>query len=137
LIEMMLVLALFGILASIAIPVQNGFLNSNDLDIAAAMLAQSYRRAQALSQSSAGDSSWGAYAATSTVAVFKGTSYAERDESYDEVFDMAGSIKVTGVDEVVFAKFTGQPGLTGTTTLTSANNKTRQVGLYVHGMVQY
>lgn len=137
LIEIMLTLALFGIVAGITIPVHQSFQNKNDLDIAATMLAQSMRRAQVLSQASDSDTTWGVYVATSTIAVFQGASYAARDSSYDEVFEMVDSINVSGVQTVVFSKFYGEPNTTGTTTLTSVNNDTRQIYINSKAMVQY
>jgi len=137
LIEIMLTLALFGVVAGITIPVHQSFQNKNDLDISASILAQSMRRAKALSQASDFDTTWGVYVATSTIAVFQGANYTARDSSYDEVFEMVDSISVSGISEIVFAKFTGEPNTTGTTILTSVNNDTKNIVINSKGMVQY
>ena len=137
LIEMLLSIAALAIIAGIGVPVYQSLQVRNNLDIAATTLAQDYRRAQTLAQASDGDTSWGVSVGSTTITVFKGLSYATRDASYDELSDLSGSITPTGVLSVVFAKFTGLPQTTGTTTLTSNTNEVRTVYLNAKGTITY
>ena len=57
--------------------------------------------------------------------------------TFDEVFSMPTSITVSGLGEIVFEKFTGEPQNTGTTTLTSVNNETRSVNINSKGTISY
>ena len=137
LIEVLLSITAIAIIAGISIPVYQSFQNRNDLDIAATTFAQTIRRAQILAQAADGDMSWGARAQSGSITLFKGGSYATRDASFDETFDMPTSIILSGIQEFVFTKFTGLPQTTGALTLTSANNETRTITINANGMVSY
>ena len=137
LIEVMLSVAAIGIIAGISIPIYQSFQVRNDLDIATVEIAQSARRAQTLSQAVDGDTSWGVKIQSGSMTVFKGISYVARDSTFDELFDVPTSITPSGISEVVFAKFTGLPQTTGTITLTSNTNETRNVTINQKGMVSY
>lgn len=137
LIEVMLAIVLIGMLAGVGVPVYQSMQSRNDLDIAASAAAQNLRRAQVLSQSVDGDSTWGTRIQTGSVVVFKGASYASRDPNYDETFDIASSITVSGLAEVVFSKLAGLPQTTGTVTLTSVANEQRIIIINSKGMINY
>jgi prepilin-type N-terminal cleavage/methylation domain-containing protein len=137
LIEILLSVAAITIIAGISIPVYQSFQVRNDLDIATVEIAQSARRAQTLSQAVDGDTSWGIKIQSGSIVVFKGVSYAARDITFDEVFDVPTSITPSGVSEIVFAKFTGLPQTTGTITYTSNANETRTVVINQKGMIDY
>jgi prepilin-type N-terminal cleavage/methylation domain-containing protein len=137
LIEMLLSVGLLAIIAGMSLPVYQSFQVRNDLDIAATTLAQSLRRAQALSQAAEGDTTSGVSLQSGSIVVFRGASYATRDATFDEVFAMPASIAITGISEVVFAKLTGLPLAAGTTTFTSLHNEVRSVTLNAKGTVSY
>ena len=137
LIEVLLSITAIAIIAGISIPVYQSFQNRNDLDIAATVFAQTARRAQVLAQAADGDTSWGARAQSGSITLFKGGSYATRDASFDETFDMPTSIILSGIQEFVFTKFTGLPQTTGTLMLTSSNNETRTVTFNEKGVASY
>ena len=135
LIEVLLTVALLGVISGIGTPVYQSFQNRNDLNIAAQTVVQSARRAQLLSQSQSGDSSWGIYIATSTVTVFRGSSYDAREVSLDEDVLISSSIVISGTDEYIFSKLSGEPSSIGTTTLTSLNDEVRDVFINPKGAV--
>lgn len=137
LLEILLSVAAIAVIAGISVPIYQSFQVRNDLDIAAVTIAQSLRRAQALSQAVDGDASWGVYAQSGSMTLFKGASYAARDAAFDEVFEVPASIAPSGVSEIVFTKFTGAPQTTGAVTLTSTANETRNITVNAQGMVNY
>lgn len=137
LIEMLLVIAVITIIAGISIPIYQSFQVRNDLDIGTVSIAHSLRRAQVLSQAVDGDTTWGISITSGSLTLFKGTSYAARDSTYDELFTIPTSITPSGVSEIVFAKFTGLPLTAGTITLTSNANETRTITINAKGMVDY
>ncbi len=136
LIELLFSVATIAVIAGIGIPVYLSFSARNDLDIAATTLAQSYWRARTLAAASDGDSPWGVATGSGAVTLFKGASYATRDPSYDERYDLAGSVTVSGVSSVVFAKFTGVPQTTGTTTFANGSGA-RTLFINAQGTVTY
>jgi len=137
LIEILLSIAAITIIAGISIPIYQLFQVRNDLDIATVEIVQSVRRAQILSQAVDGDTSWGIKIQSGSIIVFKGVSYAARDATFDELFDVPTSMTPSGVSEIVFTKFTGLPQTTGTITLTSNANETRTITINAKGMVSY
>ncbi|MEI8103724.1 MAG: type II secretion system protein [Candidatus Moraniibacteriota bacterium] len=137
LLEMLLSVALMGALAGLSLPVYQSFQVRNDLDIAATTLAQSIRRAEVLSQGSAGDTTWGVAIQSGSIVIFQGASYAVRDVTWDEVFSVPTSITVTGASEIIFAKVTGLPTTTPTITLSTPINETRTLTINTYGTVLY
>ena len=82
LLEILLCVAMIGIIGGITAPLYNGLLIKNDLDIAVTTTAHSFRRAQILSQGMNGDSNWGVKVVSGNIIIFKGTSYAARDTQF-------------------------------------------------------
>ena len=136
-VEVMLSLAIIAALAGISAPIYQSFQVRNDLDIAGVTIAQSLRRAQVLSEAVDGDTTWGVDIRSGSITLYKGASYATRDTTFDELFDMPTSITPSGLSGIVFAKFTGLPQTTGTVTLTSNANETRTITVNSKGSVSY
>lgn len=137
LIELLLSLAVIGLVAGVALPVSRSFQVRNDLDIAATTAAQTLRRAQTLARGMDGDTSWGMRVAAGSITLFRGASYATREASLDEVFDVVSTITPSGLTEVVFLKFTGDPTITGTLTLTSSDNEVINLTINAKGTITY
>ncbi|QQR77648.1 MAG: prepilin-type N-terminal cleavage/methylation domain-containing protein [Candidatus Moraniibacteriota bacterium] len=137
LLEVLLSVAALAVIAGISLPIYQSFQVRNDLDIAATTVAQSCRRATVLAQASDGDTNWGVHIQPGSIVLFRGTSYVARNATFDEIFAMPTSIVSSGMSDVVFAKFTGMPTTTGTTTLTSSTNETRTITINAKGMVNF
>lgn len=137
LLEVLLTVATISLLAAISMPVYQNFQVRNDLDVAAAEAAQSLFRAQALSVGMEGDSSWGVRVQSGAIVLFRGVNFSARDSAYDEFFTVPASIIPSGVQEVVFTKFSGLPQTTGTIILTSNTNEIRNIIINSKGMVTY
>lgn len=137
LMEILLVVALIGLLFGIATPMYISYQFRNDLDVSAITIAQTLRRAQLLSQAVDGDNNWGVRIQINNIILFRGPSYAGRNTGFDELFDLYSSITPSGLQEIVFAKMTGLPQTTGTVILTSSNNETRPITINSKGMVSY
>lgn len=136
LIEVMLAIAIIALLGGIAVPIYQNFLFQDDLTIATNTTAESLRRAQFLSQSVEGDESWGVYLGNSKITLFKGSSYATREVDFDEDFKLEASIAPTGINEIVFDKFTGYPQQVGDIIL-STENETKTITINEKGIVSY
>ncbi|HEY4477697.1 MAG TPA: prepilin-type N-terminal cleavage/methylation domain-containing protein [Candidatus Paceibacterota bacterium] len=137
LIEIILVVALIGVISGVGLPLFNMMSGSNDLDVAENMLVSSLRRAEVLSTASVGDSEWGVGVIPGAFVLFKGSTYASRDAGFDEVYDITDSIQTSGLTEVVFAKLSGAPHFTGGITLTSTGGETKQVTINEKGTVDF
>lgn len=136
LLELLLSVAIISLLAGLSLPVYRTLLSKNDLDIATQVSANSLRRAEVLSQSTDGDITWGVKAQSGSIVIFKGASYATRDTTFDETFNVPTNITFGGMTEILFAKFTGLPQTTGTLSLSSETDS-RAVTINSKGMVNY
>ncbi|MFC1645110.1 Tfp pilus assembly protein FimT/FimU [Patescibacteria group bacterium] len=137
LIEVLLVVAVVAILAGFSAPILNSFQVKNDLNTAINIIAHSLRRAQVLSQAVDGDISWGVDIRNGSVTIFRGATYESRDANFDEAFDISGSIVTSGISEIVFNKFYGEPGVTGSITLTAVMGDPRGLTINEKGMIEY
>lgn len=136
LIEVLLSIALIGILAGLSLPVYTGYVTRNDTQIAAVTLAQAYRHAQSLARSGKHDTAWGVHGENGSITVFTGSDYTTRNTDYDEKTEISSAIGFSGTDTVIFEKFTGTPDTTANVTLSSVQGGTKTVSLNEKGMVQ-
>lgn len=135
LVEIVLVVALFTIVAGMLVVLDNNFIAKNDLDVASETVTESLRRARILSTASSGDEVWGVHVANGSVTIFRGDSYSARDAEYDEVSYISSSVAVSGVREVVFGKVYGIPSVVGEIVLSSDINSSRVVAINEAGIV--
>lgn len=137
LIEILLSVATIAIIAGLSVPVYNSFQIRNDANVTVDVIAQTLRRAQILSQSVVGDSEWGVNLGTGEVTLFRGTSYAARDNTYDELFNASPNINYSGPQEIVFSKLYGIPQTTGTITITTTSNIQKTIQINSKGILTY
>lgn len=129
LMEVVLVVAVIGAVAGMAIPLYRDYQIRNDLNLATEQVTQGLARARLLSQSAQDDSGWGFYVPAGVL--YKGGAYEDRDENFDEIYPMPSTITTTGLYEVAYTKLKGQPSATGAITLTAINEDQRTVYIKV------
>lgn len=137
LLEMVLVIAIIGILSGITLPSYNKFQNSNNLELATMELVQALRRAQLLSLASSRDSNWGVRLSSGQITIFKGNSYLTRDVKYDEQNSIVSIIGISGLQEIVFNKFSGTPQSTGTINFSINANTNKTITINSRGVISY
>lgn len=113
LVEILLVIMILAVLVGLGLPVSLDFYKSQQLDVHSRGLVQTLRRAQLKAMSVEDDSAFGVYLTNDNYTLFRGDSFASRDVSYDELFDLPQVITVSGIQEVVFLKFEGSVSATG------------------------
>ncbi|MBI3495149.1 prepilin-type N-terminal cleavage/methylation domain-containing protein [Candidatus Berkelbacteria bacterium] len=144
LIEIVLTIALIGLIAGISIPVYRELQQRNDLNVGVNTIVHDLRRAQLLAQSVQGDQNgnadsgkWGVHIGSDTITLFKGASFGQRDTSFDEASSVPVSVKSTCGTDIVFEKFSGLPLSSGTITVTSHNNETHAITISPKGTIKY
>ncbi|HOX60782.1 MAG TPA: prepilin-type N-terminal cleavage/methylation domain-containing protein [Candidatus Magasanikbacteria bacterium] len=137
LIEMLLSVAIVAALAAMSVPIYQSFQVRDDLDIATQSLVQNLRRASLQAGGGVGDGGWGVKITTSTLVLFLGNSYATRSTTVDEVISFPTSLTATGTTEYLFARFSGNSLITGTTTMISNANESRSVSVNPYGIINY
>ncbi|MCZ2845757.1 MAG: hypothetical protein O2U61_04565 [Candidatus Bathyarchaeota archaeon] len=133
---MMLTIAILVSLIIISLPLGINFYRTRQLDTHENGVVQVLRRAQLKSRSIDDDSSFGVYITTDRYILFKGSSYSDRDPTYDEVSDIPGGFIISGISEVVFSKFQGLPSTTGSIILTT-DTKSETIYINEVGNINY
>ncbi len=136
LLEIMLTVSIFVLSASILSPIYLSAKNRDDLSTKTDILVSSLRRAQILSISGQGDSSWGVKILEDGLVIFKGDSYLTRDISQDDVVSVNKIILTEGLDEVVFTKIFGETNNIGDIKL-KLRDKEITVGINKKGVIDY
>ncbi|TXH00332.1 MAG: hypothetical protein E6P95_03760 [Candidatus Moraniibacteriota bacterium] len=76
--------------------------------LAAQIVSTSLSRANLYAQSGKVYSDWGVAVRDKQVIVFAGSSYESRNSVFDESAILPGGILITGLDEIIFARLTGE-----------------------------
>jgi prepilin-type N-terminal cleavage/methylation domain-containing protein len=137
LIEVLLSVAILTLLTGLSLPVYESFVRRNDLDLTAQTIASTIRRAETYARGVNEDSTWGVRFTSPTTTLFKGTTYATRDATYDEIVTIPNSMTMTGTSEVVFSKLSAIPNTTASIDLNSTTNDTRTITVNAGGAVEY
>lgn len=125
LIEVIMVMAIISVVTGMTVPLYRAYQIRSDLNIATEQATQGIGRARFLAQGGEENDSWGFYVPAGIL--FKGSSYAARDATYDETYPMPSTITFSGLTEVWYEKITGNPSATGAVTLTALTDDQRTV----------
>lgn len=134
LLEVLISVAIIGMLTMVTLPVYESFSRRNDLDIAAQQVADTLRRASVYSRATNYDSAWSVEVLSNSVTLLRGTSH---NAAYDEAFTLPGTVTASGSSLIQFSKTTGKPTTTATVTLTSTTNEIKVLNVNAVGMVSY
>ena len=134
LIEVMLTMSLLGILALLSSPFYGRFIFSQEVPVVYDELEGSFAKAQLYSMTGNNDAMWGVAVNGDNIILFQGTSFASRDQAFDETFVIHPRVTVSGLSEVVFARTTGRPDSQPTVTL-SGNGTTESYTLNSEGVL--
>ena len=137
LVELVIVIAIFAILAGVGDSVYYNFKTKNSLEVSTNSFVQALRHAQINSEQVEGDSVWGTAIFSDKVVVFKGASYISRDTFSDQIADFPSGISVGGLSEIVFEKTTGWSSNVGTTTITNSNGEVKNIFINEKGTITY
>lgn len=136
LLELLLVVVLVAAITAFSVPIFSSLVTTSELNDATDKIVHSLRRAQLLSETSKEDLSWGVYVATGEVVVFGGGNYASRDAQFDEIYDFSDQVSVSGINEFIFTKLTGEVVVPGTITVTN-NFGSESVGVSAQGVLSF
>lgn len=120
LVELLVVLAILGVLSAMAIGIFGNLVPESQLRLQADGVVTLLRGAQAKSIDGYADDVWGVHLTNTQATQFKGSSYLSRDVAYDEVLAFSEPLTVSGLSEIVFEGRTGKTTNTGTITLISS-----------------
>lgn len=136
LLEVLLIIALVGVLLGAGIPVLYSYFSGNNLDSASSRVTQSLYQAKTFAEAGVDDSEWGVYIQNGLVTIFQGNDYAGRDAGYDQDIELAEEIAVSGIDEIYFSVFSGSPSATGDIVLSIVGERTATISINSLGIIQ-
>lgn len=146
LIEMLVVVVLFGTLALVSIPLGTPLQRNRDFSTTTADVWGALRRAQSFSAAGLRSSGFGVHVVTSTngaaYTLFQGAAYATRDQSYDEVFSLPATVSLAATisgngSDILFLQGSGKASTTATLTLSNDINQSAVITVNADGMVDY
>lgn len=120
LIEMIVVISIISIVGSISLVTYNTLRYVGDARHAAYVFVDALKEAQNKAKIMEYDTAWGVKVNTVDTVVFSGASYSGRETVRDKVYTLPNNLTISGPTEIVFAKFTGLPDTSGTTTFSNA-----------------
>ncbi|OGF26840.1 hypothetical protein A2303_01785 [Candidatus Falkowbacteria bacterium RIFOXYB2_FULL_47_14] len=144
LIELFIVIGIFVVLASVAMPVYGGWLSAAQLDAAIAETRSGLRQARTLGIAGKNDSAHGIYfsidpAGADAFVLYQGSTYAARETGYDLETALPGSLEIgfDGGAEINFSKGSGEPDAAGTITIThGGSGETAQIVVNGLGIIE-
>ncbi len=120
LIELVIVLAIFGVVAIIGAASYGNSRNAQAARQNAYVYSDALKEATLKAKAMESDTAWGVSVGQNSVTVFSGATFADRMVARDIDYAISDKALVSGITEVVFAKFTALPSTTGTTTFANA-----------------
>jgi len=123
-IEVIIVIAVLGIIVGLGIPFYQSFQVSSQLDNTTQQLIQTLRRAQLKATASENFSDFGVHFELQSFTLFQGSTYSPID-SLNEVYDLTSVLSISSGPgpDVVFARVDGTTSNTGSVTITTSNGE--------------
>lgn len=136
LIETLVVIAILGVIGSVSVVTYGTMRESRQPEQAVMTYTQALRDASQRARVMEGDTAWGVQVAGSDITIFSGSSYSGRTASLDRTYRIGNNLDISGPTEIVFAKFSGIPNSTGTTTFAN-QYASSSVGINSRGRISY
>ncbi|MEE8131823.1 MAG: prepilin-type N-terminal cleavage/methylation domain-containing protein, partial [Candidatus Paceibacterota bacterium] len=114
LLELLITLGISAMVLAVSWPLMTNIYLSFQITSEVDNLIAVLRKAQSLAFTNQDQSPYGVYILESQYLVFKGSSYAGRDPTFDEKFAKPSDIIISGLSEVVFTPLSGVSNATGT-----------------------
>ena len=140
-IEVMIAIAIIGVLSSLSVAYFNSFLSRNELKNESLKITDMLRRARGQAMAGQEDSAWGVHFETSKYVLFKGSSYSASDD-FNEEISLPAVLTIStinlngGGSEVIFSKIRGETSQFGTTTIQNDIGESKNVVINSAGNVE-
>jgi prepilin-type N-terminal cleavage/methylation domain-containing protein len=135
--EILLVIAVLSIIASVSLPLFLGSVDKNRVDLATLTAVQYLRQAIARAEANDHDSAWGVKFLPGRIVMFQGDNYDARDAGFDRVTQVEG-IDFAGDTLIIFPRISAELPDTATLHLrATANGQERKVVINPKGALTY
>ncbi len=136
LLETLVVVAIFAVLGALTVPYSARSYRHYIMTVETKNIISIMRRAQNMAMANTYQSTFGIKFNATSYVLFRGASYAARNSAYDETYQIANAITVTGPSEIVFQQFSGKPA-TNTTITVASSEKSQTITLGKEGIINW
>jgi len=136
LIELIIVIAISIFLVAIFFPIGFNFFQIQVLNGATDSIVWLLKQAESSAISQKNNSAFGLYLAQNQAILFQGDNYQGRVASQDINVSIPMSIRITGLQEIDFAKKTGLPSQAGSIFL-SLDGRSQEIQINSIGLISY
>ncbi len=112
--EVLIVIGVLTVIFGFMVSIGSNFYSNQSLTAERDSVVSLLRHARTKAMSNINQSDHGLSVATTTYTVFEGSSYASRNQDFDEMFPRSGSVTIAGPSEVVFTAIEGNSSASGT-----------------------
>lgn len=137
LLEILLSLAIIGVITGMGIPLYHNLQIRTDQDTASSHLIQMSRRAQELSEGVKTDTSWGVHIDDQFITLFRGTDYSSRDPAYDEIYAIPETVNFTGDQEYTYSRMDGRLSSAVSINVEAPEEETINIDINQAGTIEY
>ena len=140
-IEVLIAIAIIGVLSAMVIPYYNSFLARNELKNEALKMVDMLRRARGQAMSGQDDLQWGVHFESGKYVLIRGTSYGVSDP-FNEEISLPAVLTIStinlngGGSNVVFSKIRGETSQFGTTTIQNDINESKNIVISQQGVIE-
>lgn len=135
--ELLLVVALIGLIAAVSAPMYLSLQSENTMSIAVTNIADILHKTQLHAQAIDSGIAWGVEINTSSVKIFKGENFNTRDQNFDEDLVLDNNILLSGQSEIIFSPLTGWTNTTGTIYIEHIDGRKNQIDFNKKGVLNY
>ena len=123
LVEIVVVVSIIVVVLAFAAGVGSDFYRNHMLISERDSLVSLLRNTRSKAMGNVNQSDWGLYIGAAAYTVFEGSSYASRNQDFDEIFPRSGSVSVSGPAEIVFTALEGASNASGTVGIASGKGE--------------
>lgn len=134
--ELIIVVAIFVLMSALSLPYLGDFYRNENIGAHCKNLRQTMYRASYRAIAGERYQKWGVKINSDSYVLFAGPDYASRLTQFDETHDIPNTMTLTGISEVQFTKFNGEPNVTGTISIIYNGNTNVCATLVETGLVE-
>lgn len=133
--EVIIVVAVFVLMSTLSLPYLGSFYRNQNTGAYCKSVRQALYRASYRAIAGERNTAWGVKIDSGAFTVYSGTGYVNRLTQFDEVHDIPNTMTLTGLSEVRFSKYTGEPNVAGTVSIIFNSTTTNCATVVESGLV--
>jgi len=137
LLELLVVIALMGMLFGMTVPIGVDFIGKNNVSIAKETVVDTLRTAQHNAINMQQDSKWGVYTQSNSLILYVGDTYATRNTNFDLLHDLPSGVNITSGLDINFTKLAGEANTNATIIVSHQQSLSKTVQINTYGVISH